>query len=166
MDAGAITRAARRKRARGAAMAESLVAIPFFILMFAGIVYMGNLYRGKLKTHRLSMEKAWTDSLGGCDEAATGRPLPMTANIDLGEAAGTPQAQLCETGFSWLSEEAAGTVNRPAMLNGGTTQVGTVTHLICNEDPESGDFEGAAEFLWKQFATKEFEVSKIPGAQP
>jgi hypothetical protein len=138
-------------------MAEALVAIPFFILIFAGMLFIGNLYREKLRTHRVSMNHAWTDSLKGCDEGELG-PLPVTNHINLGAAAGSPQAALCQTGFGKLSHHENGSVQRPSMIPGGAANATTYTHLICNEDPETGQFDGAADFLWNQFASDEFEA--------
>lgn len=154
-------RAARRRGQRGAAMAEALVAIPFFILMFAGMIFIGDLYRTKLATHRKSTNDAWTLSLKGCDEKELG-PLPVTKDVDLGEAAGTPQAQLCEEGFGMVRPVAEGTVKKPSMIPGGSVNATTMANLICDEDPETGKFDGAAEFLWQQFAPPEMQ----PGGTP
>ncbi|AKT36527.1 hypothetical protein [Chondromyces crocatus] len=150
--AGAIQLAARRRRQRGAAMVEGVVVIPFFILIFVSMVFIGDLYRSKLTTHRLSMERIWADSLIGCDEAGTGRQMPLSEGIDLKQAAGAPGAALCEDGFGFLTETVVGGVNRPALLSSGNATTTTTTTLICNEKPVTGDFDGAAEFLWNLYA--------------
>ncbi|EYF06582.1 Hypothetical protein CAP_1712 [Chondromyces apiculatus DSM 436] len=138
-------------------MVEALVAIPFFILMFICMVFIGDLYRSKLQTHRSSLELAWADSLAGCDTTTRG-PMPVSANIDLKDAAGAPGAALCEDGFGILTETVQGGVNRPSPLPSGITQTTTTTTLICNEKPETGDFDGAADFLWNLYAPPELKT--------
>ncbi|HSO00452.1 MAG TPA: hypothetical protein VLS89_19305 [Candidatus Nanopelagicales bacterium] len=155
---GAVQRALGRRRRRGAVMAESLVAIPFFILIFGSAVFIGDLYRSKLSTHRASMERVWTESLLGCDETTLG-PLPLNNDIDLKEAAGAPGAQLCDTGFGMLTEEQSGSVARPAPLPAGNVDTTTTTLLICNEKPTDGDFDGAADFLWNLYAPPELKTN-------
>jgi hypothetical protein len=146
-----IARAVRRRAQRGAIMTEGVVVIPFFIIIFVSMIFIGGLYEEKLRTHKVSMKDAWASSLRGCTGAGPG-PLPMTQGMSLGEASGTPQAALCNTGFSKLAAEATGAVQRPNALGGGTQTATTFTQLICDERPETGQFEGAAQFLWDQFA--------------
>lgn len=154
--ASVLARASRRRRQRGAAMAEALVAIPFFILIFGSMVFIGNLYRSKLNTHRLSMENAWRESLIGCDETTLG-PLPVANGIDLKDASGSPGAALCQEGFGVLEESEEGTVQRNYPLPSGTVNTTTTTRLICNEKPVAGDFDGAADFLWNLYAPPEWD---------
>lgn len=151
-----VARAARRRRQRGAAMAEALVAIPFFILIFGSMVFIGNLYRSKLNTHRLSMENAWRESLMGCDETTMG-PLPVANNINLEAMAGAPGAALCQEGFGVLEESEEGSVQRNYPLPAGAVNTTTTTRLICNEKPTTGDFDGAADFLWNLYAPPEWQ---------
>jgi hypothetical protein len=153
----AIARAARRRRQRGAVMAEGVVVIPFFIIIFAGLVFLGTLYEEKLRTHKTSMDNAWTTALKGC----VGQPanaLPITKDLPLGAAEGSPQAGLCNTGFGEVNLFEAGAVTRPTTLGGGSQNATTYSYVLCDEDPQTGDFEGAAEFLWQQFAPPEMQV--------
>src|SRR5262245_56561764 len=57
---------ARRRRQRGAAMVEALVAIPFFIVIFATTMFVGQFYQEKLRTMRESKRCAWDHSINGC----------------------------------------------------------------------------------------------------
>ena len=44
----------KRSGQRGAVMVEGVVAIPFFLLMFAGIVFVGKLYETKMRVMRMT----------------------------------------------------------------------------------------------------------------
>ena len=81
----------------------------------------------------------------------------MTKDVDLGDAAGAPQAQLCDEGFGMVRPSAAGIVQKPSMIPGGPVNATTFANLICDEDPETGQFDGAADFLWQQFAPPEMQ---------
>jgi len=149
-------KAGSRRRKRGAAMVEALVAIPFFMIIFASTVFVGEFYRRKLKSHRESMLLMWQASSLGCDETILG-PLPGSANINLGAASEAPGAALCSTGFGEVTELATGSVQASGIIGGYTANASTSTKLICNEKAETGDFDGASEFLWELFAPPEFE---------
>ena len=144
----------RRRRARGAAMVEAIVTIPFFIIIFVSIIFVGRLYRSKMKTHRESMASAWQKSVLGCDPALTG-PIPGTPSIDLGAAKDAPGAQLCDSSVGQIKESVNGSAAASGALGGFSASTTTTTKLVCNERPTRGDFEGAFDFLWDLFKPPE-----------
>lgn len=150
----ALRRIRRRRRARGAAMVEAIVSIPFFIIIFVSMVFIGRLYRSKMSTHRQAMATAWQNATLGCDPAVTG-PIPGTPSIDLGAAKDAPGAQLCNTSIGQVSETVAGNATASGALGGFSATTTTRTKLVCNERPTRGDFEGATEFLWDIFGPEE-----------
>src|SRR5262245_3274928 len=92
------TRVNRRSRSnqRGAAMAEAVVAIPFFIIMFACTVFAHRVYSTKIKTLNDSKLAAWTSALKGC-EGESGDNLFESgggSQSDLGQAGQLPQSEL------------------------------------------------------------------------
>jgi hypothetical protein len=137
-------------------MVEAVVAIPFFLIIFASTVFIGELYRRKLKSHRESLAAAWNEAGQGC--TAPPGVLPGTPPVDLGEASAVPETALCDTGFGDVTEVANGSATAPAIIGGYTANASTATKLICNEQPKTANFEGAAEFLWEQFAPEELEL--------
>lgn len=74
-------RAGTRARRRGAAMVESIVVIPIFILFFVGMMYFRKMYQNQLAVMRLARIAAVSYGMNGCN----GSP---TAAIDEDIAAG------------------------------------------------------------------------------
>jgi hypothetical protein len=136
-------------------MVEGVVAIPFFILMLAGTVFVGGFYRNRLEAQNKARFETWKRAVNdNCDSGSNG-DLPGLEQIDsadLGELSKTPLAALCDrdvgavnytardsfavTGAFPFSKEITATVNAP-----------------CNETPVAGDvaYEKAVEFLWDAY---------------
>ncbi|MCC6555560.1 MAG: hypothetical protein IT372_21575 [Polyangiaceae bacterium] len=155
------TRAAasrRRGARRGAVMVEALVVIPFFIIIFASIVFIGNLYKNKLKTSQDSLAEVWLNSNLGCNGAATLSPLPGTEAVDWGEVKEAPGMALCDKEFGKLQSTKEASVKASNLIGGKNASAGTSTAVLCNEVPETGDFNGAVDFLWGLFGPEEGEI--------
>jgi hypothetical protein len=143
-----------RRASRGAAMVEALVAIPFFIIIFASTIFIGNTYRTKLGAHRESMKTGWDAAIKGCTGNVMGS-LPGTSSINLKEASALPEAQLCSLGFGEVSGKGIGSTTASPLIGGKTVKLNTLSPIICDEKPVTGDFDGAAEFLWEMFKDPE-----------
>lgn len=144
----------RRRASRGAAMVEALVAIPFFIIIFASTVFIGGVYRTKLAAHRQSQQTGWTAALAGCTGNAMGA-LPGSQSIDLKEASSLPEAQLCNQGFGEVEGTGNGSTTASPIIGGKTVNLTTQSPIVCDERPVTGDFDGAANFLWEMFKDPE-----------
>ena len=157
--AGKGTATSRRRRGqRGAVMVEALVAIPFFLIIFASIVFIGGLYRTKLRTHQDSMVEAWVNAFGDCNNGIGLPPLEGTEGIDWDEADGAPGTALCEKDFAKIQSEKNASVTASSLIGGNQADATTKTTLVCHEVAESGDFEGATDFLWEIFGTEVEEL--------
>jgi hypothetical protein len=157
--AGKGTATSRRRRAkRGAVMVEALVAIPFFLIIFASTVFIGDLYRTKLRTHQASMAEAWVNAFGDCESGIGLPPLPGTGGIDWDEAAEAPGAALCDKDFAKIQSEKSGNVTASSIIGGNQADATTKTTILCNEVAETGDFEGATDFLWQIFGSEVEEL--------
>lgn len=128
-------------------MVEALVVIPFFLIIFASILFISALYNQKLFTQRVSMEKSWEAAVEGC-ESAGGVPLPGSENVDLGQAAAIPATALCSEGFGTVAVTEHKSTTASPLIGAFTRDTSSTTQLVCNEKPASGDFDGAAKFLW------------------
>ena len=64
-------RLANRARRRGAAMVESIVVIPVFILFFVGMMYFRKLYQNQLYVMRLARTAAVSYGMNGCNGSPT-----------------------------------------------------------------------------------------------
>src|SRR5262245_11774256 len=82
---------------RGAAIVEGLVAIPFFIIIFAATMFISRFYNEKLRTVASSRAQAWTAAMAGC--VGNLPALPGADMIDFGILSDDPLTQLCDKGF-------------------------------------------------------------------
>jgi hypothetical protein len=153
-------------------MVEALVVIPFFILIFVCIVFMGSLYAEKLRVMRLTKESAWTYAIANCDEP--GDPLTSTLRQSSGAPSATPGGNEAPPDFSEHSPPGAnadegqanageygGEMGKLASRDFGSSEatlqgsvsvsgsfgefkktVSSRTRVMCNEPPFDGTFEG------------------------
>ena len=150
----------RRRRARGAAMVEALVTIPFFIIIFASMLYVGRLYGEKQRTLRQAKEYAWTFAMSNCSGSAQNAGMGSSGNpgngIDLGEAnnykgVGGDQSLSKDFGTSTATVQAKVTASN--LIGGKTNNLSTTTRVQCNEEPIDGDLLGVLRFAWKALTT-------------
>lgn len=164
----------RRNRTaqRGAAMVEGVVAIPFFLLMFAGIIFVGKLYETKMRVMRQTKEAAWDYAMCNCNdkgdpissrcltpEAATagagGSESGKPEGFDPGEVDKAGKGPGSETatrkfGSSLASMET--TITADKFLGGFTKSVSSRTKVMCNETPHNGDVKGWGSAAFDAFS--------------
>lgn len=148
-------------------MVEALVVIPFFMLIFAGTMFVGGFYAKRIHLQTKVRAGAWEMAVSqNCDGVATGdlAAMEIVDSADLQELSGSPLAALCNKDF--------GSVNFPAKDShtmGGpfpfTKNFGALAVVPCNETPIKGDtaYDQAVEFLW---AAYQAQGSLPPDAQP
>lgn len=145
-----------RRRQRGAAMVEALVAIPFFIVIFATTMFVGSFYQEKLRTMRDSKRCAWDHSINGCnggcsaDTSSAGnsaevQPPGGTGNSKSDSAPGSQimSKDVYQSKFTVKSQAAASNV-----IGGYVKSIESTTTVMCDEVPENGDPIGVAKYLW------------------
>lgn len=139
--------AGRRRRHHGAAMVEGLVVIPFFVLIFAGIMFAGNVYEQKLVNLAEARNLAWTDSMANCGRAPNF--LPPIGSLE-SVAGGNPGTQLCNENFGITNAgEASSSVNVDGAYSFSQSVDARVPRLFCNEAVQGADFQAAVGFLWR-----------------
>jgi hypothetical protein len=134
-------------------MVEALVAIPFFIIVFAAGIYIGDVYGKKMSTMRAARLQAWTHASGNCegDAAQTGYAggpdLGQNGDGDGNPGEGAPGSAVLDAGY----DEARSTVEDEAEASGvlgGTKQkVQTKTAVLCNEKPADGNIIGVFKYI-------------------
>lgn len=152
----------RRRNKRGAALAEAVVIIPFFIMIFACILFMGNLYKEKLRVMRLTKESAWALAMENCGKP--GDPMTTEGIPRSGDAPGSGPGAADSESPTNLSdaEKASGgegdlaskkdfgssdatmqsSVSADGYIGGFTKNVTSHTRVMCNETPQNGDISG------------------------
>lgn len=168
----ALMKLKRRRNKRGAALVEAVVVIPFFIIIFASILFVGNLYKEKLRVMRLTKESAWAYAMENCGTA--GHPMTTTgiprsegtpgsgpgptdseSPTDLSEAdkAGGDKADF-EAQKNFGSSEATmqSSVGADGYIGGFTKDVTSHTRVMCNEAPYNGDLVGFLKAGWQSIS--------------
>jgi Flp pilus assembly protein TadG len=147
---GAVRARARRRSERGAALVEALVALPFFIIVFALTMFVGKFYGDKMKTMRQSREAAWAGATVGCSGGA-GSPLEEAATADLGEAAGAPGTEIFSKGFGNSSASMTAQVNASNVIGGWGVPIKSTTIVACNEKRQETNLLNVASYIFKLF---------------
>src|SRR3954467_10484814 len=62
-----------RPSARGAAYVEAILLIFFMIIIFGGVIYLGNYFEGQQRAQAIARRCAWVYSWNACDKS---KPLP------------------------------------------------------------------------------------------
>ena len=148
---------AKRRSQRGAAMVEALVAIPFFIVIFATTMFVGTFYQEKLRTLRESKKCAWDHSLNGCKGGcqadttpAGGGSVVLAPGGSRGytKANGSPQGEIMSKDFYQSKFTVKGKATASNVIGGFVRNPESTTTVMCDEVPENGDPLGIASYLW------------------
>jgi hypothetical protein len=143
-------------------MVEAVVAIPFFLLIFAGILFVGNLYQSKLTVMRMAKESAWNYAMCNCGEAGDGLssrcqtadgPPPGSGGSDSASPSGFDPGSISKVGSgpggglaskSFGSSQASleQSVTADGFLGGYSKKMSSRTKVMCNEAPHDGDIKG------------------------
>ena len=151
-----VERARRLPRRRGAAMVEGVVAIPFFLLMFVGAMFVGGFYKKRIDAASKARNEAWQRAAvqsckGGSNCALAG--LPIVAAADLGTLSTAPFAALCEADIGGVCYEQ----RTSHAVSGGpwsfNQEIWAKSYLPCNDEAIAGDaaYKAAVEFLWDAY---------------
>lgn len=146
-------------------MVEAVVAIPFFIIIFAGMVFMLHVYTGKARTMRQAKHAAWSYSMNYCSGSVpnagttTGNAELESGLEDHGAGAGADFSPLDKfrsmpevQSFSKSGNSAVGTVSGKAeaskVLGGYTQKLDSSVRVVCNEEPVNGSLSSVVEKAW------------------
>jgi len=145
-------------------MVEAVVAIPFFIIIFASMLYVGKLYAQKQRTLREAKQQAWTYALNNCEGSAGnatkqsgGNPMQ---NLN-SQGAGMPSkgsGYVSSSGGSSLTKDwgtatatVKATVVADKLAGGMTNKLSTTTRMQCNEKPAKDSILGVLKAGWHNF---------------
>lgn len=137
---------ARRRAQRGAAFVEALIAISFFIIIFACTSFLGQLYGDKLKMMRQSREAAWVDATRGC--SGGGGSNIDDANVDLGSINGAPGTDGLTKGVGQASSTMTAQTKASFVIGGFNVNVTSTTRVACNEQRQDSDVVNIAKYVF------------------
>ena len=147
-----------RRKQRGTATIEAVMALLVFVLIWAGVHYMGNLYEAQLRTDSEARGCAWLISAGACEVDIEGCSLAVRDGNANGKDADLKGAgQHSEGGkfakavtekltnqlgklFGQRGHMTVGAeVVRPEALGGKTSEVSSSYSLPCNTKATNTD---------------------------
>lgn len=160
-------RSSRRARSAGAAMAEAVVVIPTFIILFACSIFLWQLYLQKERVMADSRFRLWTYAIStncgtegdpGVDDtapSADGTGI-STGSMDNGGNAGADtsagQQAVANNGTQTLSKsmgtaslQESKSVTAAGVIGGFASNVGAARTMVCNEPPYNGNLLGLAK---------------------
>jgi hypothetical protein len=128
---------------RGAAMTETVIMIPVFILIWACIIYIYQAYEKKIDLMQHVRADAWHYATNAC-EGDRGSTTIRTSDYDIDGIVGTVFRILGSAYYRGplreLEAEDADSIDEPEMVGDDTVHLDYEVHLMCNEEPqELGD---------------------------
>jgi hypothetical protein len=147
-----IQQSRRRSRQRGAALVESVVVVPAFIILLAGTIFVHEVLSDTLRTMRTTRNDAWTVAMQGC-QTGTGAPSELLKfNSQMPSAPGSDRSL---TNTAGGANQSASTTARVTVAGGAGGQggaefvqaVSSHTHVWCNDRTESGTVVGVFKWL-------------------
>jgi len=143
-------------------MVEAVVAIPFFIIIFVSMLYVGKLYAQKQRTLREAKRQAWTYALNNCEGSAGnatkqggGAPSPGGAQIPPsgGKYAKNSGGGSLTKDSSTASATVKATVVADKLIGGFANKLSTTTRMTCNEKPAPDSISGVLKAGWHDFTS-------------
>lgn len=141
----------RHRAQRGTATIEAILALSVFIIVWAGVLYMGRAYSAKLELKSKARACAWIQSAGSCSAEVDCSTTVGAGNFDDasedlnekfgGDALGVLEDVLKEQVEKLFGERATVAAStefdRPAHLGGERVSVSASYSLPCNTKPVS-----------------------------
>ena len=144
--------ARRRARQRGAAMVEALVAIPFFVVIFACTMFVGSFYQEKMRTMAESKRCAWDHSINGCSGGCAADTGVAGSSSQIQSPGGTgnskTQSQITSKDFFQSKFTVKSSATASNAIGGFVKPIESTTTVMCDEVPEDGNPIGVAKYLW------------------
>lgn len=137
------------RRQRGAALVEAVVAIPFFLLVFACLLYIVRLFLVKEYTVADSRSKVWEYALNSCEGggATKKNDPPSGAPKVNSKYKGATGGGKLDTNWGSAVYTSHGNVTTGAYL-GFSDKLSTSTRMQCDEKPEEGNLINALMTAW------------------
>jgi hypothetical protein len=152
-------------------MVEAAVSIPFFIVIFVALSFVGRLYIEKQRTLSTSRQQAWVYAMKNCEGSPPAETsslnegsLPEQGEMNFGELQqfeGAPGGDIASKGSKMATATTKGKANASTKENNKgksssilnfEQKVQTTTWVTCNEKPQPGNLKGVLSTAWGIFA--------------
>jgi hypothetical protein len=144
-------------------MVEAVVAIPFFLILLSGLLFVHRLYDAKLAAMRDAKAKAWSYATCGCgrgqdrcaaasqvEESAADRPEGYDPAV-VGKVGKGPGAAVATRGWAIAESSIETSVVADKVLGAGRTRIAARAKVSCNESVENGSVAGWGEAAFGAF---------------
>ncbi len=143
----------RRPGERGAALVETVVVVPVFVILFAGMVFLHNVLAKMQRSQLAARNQAWTEAMASCHGGAEVPQPDFTSQMD-----GAPGANVSLSATPGEANGSADDYASVAVLGPGPSAIaeaGAVSFfqnvhakaiVMCNATTQAGDIPGA--FHW------------------
>ncbi len=153
------TRASRRRQ-RGSAYAETVVMLPFFVIVWSCIIYVHNAYAEKMRLMAQNRNCVMAYAFNACQSAppgcnvtrgASGAEGPAEAGGFLGGLGSFGNGLMTAITGASTSSRMTSSVTRPRVLGSGSTSVLAGNSMQCNtrfqDSPVRGIRDAFRSFL-------------------
>ena len=149
-------------------MVEAVGVAIFFVVVFALMVFVNNLYTEKHRTLRVATERSWAYAMKSC-EGETGEGVstesggmnPMqeaqtvpggqdinTSDTDDFANSGDESSQLLKKDSGYSTATIEGSVKAAPVVGGFTKEVSTTIRVPCNEKHVDGNVFKMLKYAW------------------
>jgi len=150
-----LLRSRSRKNQRGAVLTETIIAVPVFITLLAGMLFFHQLVSKTQRSMLAARREAWTTAIAGCSSGPR-VPQPNLSSFMVG-APGTVasfHASIGHTGRSFsdtakvsVLAAGAGPVAQGQGLN-FSADISSRAVVTCNTQPQRGDLPGVLKWFY------------------
>lgn len=129
---------------RGAAMTETVIMLPVFILIWACVIYVYQAYEKKVDVMQKTREDAWHHATNACRGSAGsggGGTTIHTSDYDIDSAVGSVFRILGSAYYQGplreLEASRGDTIEEPELVGSDTVHLDYRIELMCNEEPQA-----------------------------
>lgn len=138
----------RRRAQRGAAYAETVVMLPFFAAVWAGMIYMHKAYSTKVFAMAEARTCVWTYATNGCQAIPPGCTITRSEAPSTGERPSSldrlqsvlgPIGNILQITNPVANTRVTRNVNKPRLLGGGSITALAGQEMMCNTVAATSD---------------------------
>jgi Flp pilus assembly protein TadG len=150
-----LPRSRARKNQRGAAMTETIIAVPVFIVLLAGMLFFHQMVSKTQRAMLAARREAWTSAMGGCPsgpvvsqpDLSSFMPNAPGSLVTLQAKVGAAPGSASDTARVSVLAAAAGPVAQGQGLD-FSANISSRAIVTCNTKAERGDLPGVLKWFY------------------
>lgn len=135
---------------RGAAMTETVIMMPAFLILWGSVFYVFTLGRNIVEMNVRIRQGAWQRAYDGCRTTPEAPTRIAEGETGLSSTGGLPGffGRILDTLFDEFTASRSGEVAQPPVLGGESQRYRGAMVWMCNEDPEDYGFANMVARAW------------------